>query len=172
MHLTQGRAAFRRTRVVHLVPTVDSVSPPFLRRRAEEPPAPAERPDVRKYRYLLRTSPPRRLRVMHRRALDLLDPGVRAAILLTTRERLQAGSDLTVDDVDELAVLVTEAELRTPGILLAGLSDPVLSRLAHVMVVTTEAPDVWEAYAAWDGVDPEPPRPSATPPTPSVLQEA
>lgn len=136
------------------------MSPPLLRRRPKELPTPTERPDVRKYRYLLRTSPPRRLRVMHRRALDLLDPSVRASILLTAQERLLSGRDLTVDDVDQLAVLLTEGELRTPGIILAGLSDPALSRLAHVMVVTNEAPDVWEAYDSWDGVDPAPPAPA------------
>lgn len=135
------------------------MSPPFLRRRAQEPPPPTERPEVRRYRYLLRTSSPDRLEAMHRRALEALDPSVRANILRTAQERLLSGRDLTVDDTARLAVLVTQGELRTPGILLAGFSEPALHRLAHVMVATNDAPDLWEAYDAWDGIDPGPPRP-------------
>jgi hypothetical protein len=148
------------------------MSPPFLRRRAKEPPPPTERPEVRQYRYLLRTAPPERLEVVHRRALEALDPVVRASILRTAQDRLLSGRDLTVDDTPRLAVLITQGELRTPGILLAGLTDLALTRLAHMVVVTTEAPDLWAGYDAWDGLDPEQPVVAVPSPTRAVLQQA
>ena len=148
------------------------MSPPFLRRRAKEPPPPTERVEVRKYRYLLRTSPPARLEAMHRHALEALDPGVRANILRTAQERLRSGRDLSLDDTAELAELLTQGELRTPGILVTALSDPALHRLAHLVVAAPEATDAWEAYSTWDGLDPEPPAPVAPAPVRPVLQEA
>ena len=147
------------------------MSPPFLRRRAKEPPPPTERVEVRKYRYLLRTSPPGRLEAMHRRALESLDPAVRANILRTVQECVPSGDELSLDDVGQLALLITEGELRTPGIVIGGLSDPALHRLAHLMVTTNEAADVWEAYDTWDGVDPEPP-PVAPAQATTAFQEA
>jgi hypothetical protein len=148
------------------------MSPPFLRRRAEEPPPPSEHPDVRRYRYLLRTSPPGRLEAMHRRALELLDPAVRGSVLRTAQDRLLSGRDLSVDDTARIALLITRGEQRTPGILLAGLGEPALRRLARVMVVTNEASDVWEEYEAWDGVDPQPSSPVVRAPSRQALQEA
>ena len=46
----------------------------------------------------------------------------RASILLVAQERLLSGSDLSVDDVPQLARLVVVGETRTPGAVVAGLS--------------------------------------------------
>lgn len=137
------------------LPTVSRVSITlFKRRRAAEPEGPTERPDVRKYRYLLRTADLDALEVLHREALAGLDPLIRGHILRTAQERLLSGGDLTVDDVAGLARLVSVGERRTPGILISALNEAALERLAHFVVGRPTAAAPLAGYDAWDGAEP------------------
>jgi len=102
----------------------------FRRRTEEPPPEPVERPEVTSYRQLLETAGPELLERVHVAALRALDPLVRAQVLLTAQHRLLSGKDLTVDDIPQLAHLVVAGETRTPGILVSGLSEMALERLA------------------------------------------
>ncbi|QGN58780.1 hypothetical protein [Nostocoides sp. HKS02] len=127
---------------------------PLTRRRHEEPVIePVERGDVREYRYVLATADFATLSRLHCHALLVLDPLVRANILRTAQQRLLSGRDLTVDDPVQLAHLVTVGEVRIPGILRAGLSEPALIRLAHAVVRGAVAEGVMGGYDAWDGRD-------------------
>ena len=116
---------------------------------------PVERADVREYRYVLATADFETLTRLHRQALLVLDPLVRANILRTAQQRLLSGRDLNVDDSVQLAHLVTVGEVRTPGILRAGLSEPALMRLAHAVVRGAAAEGLLGGYDAWDGRDPD-----------------
>jgi hypothetical protein len=102
----------------------------FRRRTEEPPPEPVERPEVTAYRQLLETAGPELLERVHIGALRALDPLVRAQVLLTVQHRLLNGRDLTVDDIPQLAHLVVAGETRTPGIVVSGLSEMALGRLA------------------------------------------
>lgn len=139
---------------------------PF-RRRVEEPP-PVEPEHLRAYRYLLRTAPPEALGRLHRDALRALDPAVRGIVLRTVQERLLTGRELTVDDVRQLARLVTAGEVRTPGILLSGLGEVAHERLARAVLRRAGETDLLEGYDAWDGAEPAmpswPPAPAQTTP--------
>jgi hypothetical protein len=134
------------------------VSLKFLRRpRQEEPPAaPVERPEVRQYRYLLRTATFPVLERLHRDALTSVDPLVRAQVLGTVQGRLLAGRDLTVDDVGQLARLLTLAEVRTPGLVVSALTEMALARVAGAVLRLPAARDGLEGYEDWDGQDPDP----------------
>lgn len=120
-----------------------------------------EPPQLRAYRYLLRTAHPEVLDRMHRDALRGLDPAVRGIILRTVQERLLSGHDLTVDDIRQLARLVTAGERRTPGILLSAFGDVAHERLARAVLRRAAETDLLEGYDAWDGAEPEMPRYSA-----------
>jgi hypothetical protein len=145
---------------------------PF-RRRPEEP-APVEAPHLRAYRYLLRTAPPEHLDTLHRDALRALDPAVRGIILRTVRERLLSGRDVTVDDVRQLARLITAGEVRTPGILLSAFGDVAHERLARAVLRRAAETDLLAGYDAWDGAEPAmptlpvPAAPTPAAPTPAV----
>lgn len=129
---------------------------PLTKRRHEEPVIETvERADVREYRYVLATAEFATLNRLHRQALLILDPLVRANILRTAQQRLLSGRDLTVDDPVQLAHLITVGEVRTPGILRAGLSEPALLRLAHAVVRGAVAEGVLGGYDGWDGRDPD-----------------
>jgi hypothetical protein len=128
-------------------------------RRPPEEPEPVEPPHLRAYRYLLRTAPPERLDKLHRDALRSLDPAVRAIVLRTVRERLLSGRDVTVDDVRQLARLITAGEVRTPGILLSALGDVAHERLARAVLRQAEETDLLDGYDAWDGAEPPMPAP-------------
>jgi hypothetical protein len=145
-------------RVRPWLPSLADVSPKFLRRPRQEelPPEPEERPEVRQYRYLLRTAPFPVLEDLHRRALATLDPLIRAQVLGTVQERLLAGSDVTVDDVGPLARLLTLAEVRTPGLVLSALSEMALTRVAGAVLRLPEAAERLDGYDDWDGQDPDP----------------
>lgn len=114
-----------------------------------------ERHELREYRYLLRTAPADDLDALHVGALLVLDPAVRAIILRTAQDRLQTGRDLTVDDVHRLAHLLTVAEVRTPGVLVAGLVDIAHERLARAVLRQAVQTDLLEGYDTWDGMDPD-----------------
>ena len=134
--------------------TVDGVSLPLLRRRREAaPPPPAERPEVRRYRYLLRATDAAVLERLHADALASLDPMVRANILRTAQEHLLSGHDLTVDDVPEIARLVTLGERQTPGIIVSALGEIAIERLSNAVLRRPETEQLLEGYAAWDGTD-------------------
>jgi hypothetical protein len=122
---------------------------------------PAERPEVRSYRYLLRTADVATMERLHAQALAALDPLVRAHILRTAQDRLLSGRDLTVDDVARIARLFTVGERQTPGILIGALTDIALERLAHAVLRIPQAQGLLEGYAAWDGSD-TPPRPATS----------
>lgn len=140
------------------MPTVSRVSITlFKRRRPAEPEGPAERPDVRQYRYLLGTADLAQLEVLHREALGALDPLIRGHILRTAQERLLSGAELTVDDVTAQAHLLSVAELRTPGIVRSALAEAALERLAHFVVQRPSAASLLAGYDAWDGEDPADP---------------
>jgi hypothetical protein len=134
------------------------VSPKFLRRarQADPEPEPVERLEVRQYRYLLRTAPFPVLETLHREALSSLDPLVRAQVLVTVQERLLAGGELSVDDVERLAQLLTLAEVRTPGLVLSVLSEMALTRLAGAVLRWPEAQERLAGYQDWNGEDPDP----------------
>jgi hypothetical protein len=127
----------------------------FLRRQPDEAP-PVERAELRQYRFLLRTAAPEDLDRLHREALVVLDPAVRAIILRTAQHRLQTGRDLTVDDTRRLARLLTVAEVRTPGVLVPALVDIAHERLAKAVLRGTVGTDLLDGYDAWDGLDPDP----------------
>lgn len=126
----------------------------LLRRQPEAAP-PVERSELRRYRYLLRTATPEALDGLHREALLALDPAVRAIILRTAQERLQTGRDLTVDDTDHLARLMTVAEVRTPGVLISALVDIAHERLAKAVLRPAVRTGLLEGYDAWDGLEPD-----------------
>ena len=128
---------------------------PFRRQPEELPPV--EPAHLRAYRYLLRTAPPERLHKLHRDALRGLDPAVRGIILRTVQERLLSGRDVTVDDVRQLARLVTAGEVRTPGILLSAFGDVAHERLARAVLRHAEETDLLDGYDAWDGSEPHMP---------------
>ena len=138
------------------VPTVGQVTITLFKRRPAEPLAPVERPDVRMYRYLLRTADLDSLETLHREAIATLDPLIRAHILRTAQDRLLSGRELTVDDVAGLAHLVAAGEVRTPGILVSALTDAALERLAHRVISRPSALPLLEGHEDWDGRDPDP----------------
>lgn len=111
---------------------------------------PVERPQVRRYRYLLGSTDAPTMERLHRRALSVLDPLVRAHILRTAQDRLLSGRDLTVDDIDRLARLITTGERQTPGILVSAFTDAALERLANAVVRSAEAQGLLERYAEVD----------------------
>lgn len=123
-----------------------------LRRHRDLPvEPPAERPEVRRYRYLLCTTDGPTMEGLHVEALSSLDPLVRAHILRTAQDRLLSGRDLTVDDIARVARLITIGERQTPGILVSALTDVALSRLAHAVLRSPQAEGLLEGYAGWDG---------------------
>ena len=126
---------------------------PSGRRRQQPVVEPVERADVREYRYVLATADFETLARLHRQALDILDPLVRANILRAAQQRLLSGLDLTVDDRVQIAHLVTVGEVRTPGILRAGLVEPALMRLAHAVVRDATDEGLLGGYENWDGRD-------------------
>lgn len=136
----------------------------FKRRAPAEPTGPVERPQVRQYRYLLRTADLPSLERVHREALASLDVLIRAHILRTSQDRTLSGRELTVDDVPEMAHLLCAGEVQAPGIIVSALTDAALERLAHRVTTLPEAQPLLEGYAAWDGVDPEPRLLPSTPP--------
>lgn len=115
--------------------------------------APIERPETRQYRYVLATADFPTLSLLHREALSVLDPLVRANVLRTARERLHSGYELTVDDTAQLADLVTVGELRMPGTVRSALESAALERLAHAVLRNAEPRGVLERYDEWDGQD-------------------
>lgn len=128
---------------------------PSGRRRAQPVVEPVERADVREYRYVLATADFEALDRLHRQALRILDPLVRANILRAAQQRLLSGLDLTVDDRAQIAHLITVGEVRTPGILRAGLVEPALMRLAHAVVRDATDEGLLGGYEDWDGRDPD-----------------
>jgi hypothetical protein len=126
---------------------------PSGRRREQPVVEPVERAEVREYRYVLATADFEALDRLHRQALEILDPLVRANILRAAQERLLTGLDLTVDDRTQIAHLITVGEVRTPGILRAGLMEPALMRLAHAVVRDATDEGLLGGYADWDGQD-------------------
>ena len=135
------------------VPTVGQVSITLFKRRPDAPVAPVERPDVRQYRYLLRTADLGALEILHRAALATLDPLIRAHILRTAQDRLLSGRELTVDDIAGLAHLVAAGETRTPGIIVSALTDAALERLARRVVSRPSAIPLLQGHEDWDGQD-------------------
>jgi hypothetical protein len=149
--------AFWVIRTAPRLPTVGPVSIiNFRRHHDDQPVRPVEREEVRQYRYLLRTADPETLTALHRRALGVLDPLVRANVLRTAQDRLLSGRDLTVDDIPQLAHLVCVGEIRTPGILVSAMSEMALERLAGAVLRLSETPGLLDGYDTWDGVDPDP----------------
>jgi hypothetical protein len=104
-------------------------------RSSEQDAAPtAESSQVHDYRALLLRAPAPQLELAHERALALLDPLTRASILRTAQARLLAGSGLTVDDVAPLARMLVAGEKQDPGVVLAGLTEGALDRLAGAVL--------------------------------------
>jgi hypothetical protein len=127
------------------------------RQRDDAPPLPVERPEVSRYRQVLAAAPPDVLERLHMTALVALDPLVRATVLRTAQDRLLSGRHLTVDDVPQIAHLVSVGETRTPGIIVSGLEEVALGRLAHAVLRDPEAVgllDEPELEASPDGPDP------------------
>lgn len=133
------------------LPTVSGVS--LFKRRAAEPVGPVERPQVRQYRYLLGTADLPSLERLHDEALGTLDVLIRAHILRTAQDATLSGRELTVDDVAQMARLLSRAEVQAPGIVLGALTDAALERLAHRVVTLPDAEPHLEGYSGWDGVD-------------------
>ena len=154
------------------VPTVERVSITLFRRHPVEPAAPVERPEVRQYRYLLRTADLGALEALHREALATLDPLIRGHILRTAQDRLLSGRELTVDDFAGLAHLVVAGEVRTPGIIVSALTDAALERLAHRVISRTDAQPLLEGHGDWDGQDPDPRQSALRVPRPAASEDA
>ena len=125
----------------------------LFKRRQVEPAAPVERPEVRQYRYLLRSADPEALEALHREALAALDVLNRAHVLRTAQDRLLSGRELTVDDIAGIAHLVAVGELRTPGIIVSALTEGALERLAHLVITRPVAIPLLEGHEGWDGED-------------------
>lgn len=116
---------------------------------------------------------------LHFQALSALDPLVRAHILRTAQDRLLSGRDLTVDDVDRLARLITAGERQTPGILVSAFTDAALERLANAVLRSPQAEGLLEGCAEGDGSAdravvhlPAPPAPLAAAPAASLSRGA
>ena len=125
----------------------------LFKRRQVEPPAPVERPEVRQYRYVLRTAHLEQLEALHRESIAALDVLNRAHVLRTAQDRLLSGRELTVDDIAGIAHLVTVGELRTPGIIVSALNEAALARLAHLVITRSAAVPLLEGHEDWDGQD-------------------
>ncbi|WP_344137489.1 hypothetical protein [Pedococcus bigeumensis] len=133
----------------------------IFKRRTAEPAGPVERPQVRQYRFLLRSSDLPALERLHAEALATLDVLIRAHILRTTQDRLLSGRELTVDDIEGLAHLLCTGESQTPGIVVSALTEAALERLAFRVTTLPGAEPLLEGYGGWDGVDRAPARPQA-----------
>lgn len=151
--LVESKSAFWVSRSGPAVPTVGGVS--IFKRRVVEPIGPVERPQVRQYRYLLRTADVSALESLHREALASLDVLIRAHILRTSQDRTLSGRELTVDDIGGLARLVCAGEAQTPNIILSALTEAALERLAYRVITLPDAAALLDGYGGWDGVDPE-----------------
>ena len=116
-----------------------------------------EDPVVRQYRYLLRTAPGDALEHAHLEALEVLSPQERAVGRRTGPDQRGAGLRREPDDVPALARRVVLGERRSPGALLRHCPPAVLRRLADAALVSEAAFGLLSGYAAWDGLDPEPP---------------
>ncbi len=152
------------------LPTVGHVG--IFKRRTSEPPGPVERPQVRQYRYLLRSSDLPALERLHAEALATLDVLIRAHILRTTQDRLLSGRELTVDDIQGLARLLARGEAQTPGIVVSALTEAALERLAFRVTTLPGAEPLLEGYGGWDGVDRQPARPQEASDTHPVIRVA
>jgi hypothetical protein len=111
---------------------------------------------VRQYRYLLRTAPLDALQSAHHEALEGLSPGVRAQVLAAIQDGLVAGQRLGADDIAAMARLVSVGERRNPRGFLDVCEPAALQALAAAVNQAEASFGLFAAYAAWDGVDPEP----------------
>ena len=153
----ESESAFWVSRFGRWLPTVRTVSISLFRRRhAADQEGPVERPEVRQYRYLLRTADLDSLDRLHIEALSGLDLLIRAHILRTTQDCMLRGRELTVDDVAGLAHLLSTGETQTPGLLLSALTEAAVERLAHMVITRPEAVPLLDGYASWDGIEPAP----------------
>jgi hypothetical protein len=112
---------------------------------------------VRQYRFLLRTAPVDALEAAHRQALDELGDDARAAVLRAVQTALVCGLRLSIDQPERLAHLITLGERRVPGAFLRALEEHWRRRLADRVVLAEASFGLFGGYAAWDGVEPEPP---------------
>jgi hypothetical protein len=112
---------------------------------------------VRQYRYLLRTAPIDALEHAHVEALEAIGPQAREIVLGTVQAQLLTGAHLKPDEVSTLAHLVTVGERRHPGALTTALPAATLHALAREAIHSEPAFGLFGGYAAWDGVDPQPP---------------
>lgn len=127
-------------------------------RRQAPPEVAPENQTVRQYRFLLRTAPRDALEAAHVDALSAIAAPLREVVLHTVQTQLVAGAHLHPDDVVPLAHLVTLGERRHPGVISATLPEPALSALAHEVIHSEPAFGLFGGYAAWDGLDPQPPQ--------------
>lgn len=128
-----------------------------IRRRQQPSPGAAEDQAVRQYRFLLRTAPQDALEAAHVDALSAIGPALRESVLATVRSELMAGAHLSADDIRPLAHLITLGERRRPGSMVGSLRDPALCALALEVIHSEPAFGLFGGYAAWDGIDPQPP---------------
>jgi hypothetical protein len=169
IRLRESESAFWVSRCRPGLPTVRGVS--IFKRRAAEPTSPVERPQVRQYRYLLRSADLPTLELLHQDALATLDVLIRAHILRTSQDRLLSGRELTVDDIAGLAHLLCAGELQTPGIVVSALTEAALERLAHRVITLADAQPLLDGYGGWDGVDRAPSRVQETSPVITVAPQ-
>lgn len=130
---------------------------PVRRAHSTELHAGDEDQTVRQYRYLLRTAPIDALEHIHVAALKAIGPRGREIVLGTVHAELLTGAHLKPDDVTTVAHLVTVGERRRPGALTTALPATTLHALAHEAIHSEPAFGLFGGYAAWDGVDPQPP---------------
>ena len=112
---------------------------------------------VRQYRFLLRTAPVDALEVAHVQALSELGDDARAALLRAVQTALVCGLRLSTDQPERLAHLITLGERRVPGAFLGALEGHWARELADRVVLAEASFGLFGGYAAWDGLDPEPP---------------
>jgi hypothetical protein len=111
---------------------------------------------VRKYRFLLRTTPPQDLVAAHADALGRVSGAVRQSLLGTVRGQLLVGQRVDVDDIDQFARLLTWGETRSPGALLNAYDAAAVEQLAAAIIGSESVRGLLARYPEWDGVDPAP----------------
>ncbi|MBW0252989.1 hypothetical protein [Cellulomonas sp. PS-H5] len=91
---------------------------PYGARPADaRPPADPDQAAIERYRYLLRTAPPRAIEQAHAEAFAQLTPEQRRQVLDGLAAEVPPAERATDDDPRSLARMATRAELRQPGTL-------------------------------------------------------
>jgi hypothetical protein len=111
---------------------------------------------VRQYRFLLRQASPDAVEVAHTEALPGLRDEERHAVLSAVQVGLVAGQRLQPGDTSQIAHLIVLGERRSPNAFLSACEPTTLLVLSQAVIHSEACFGLFDQYAAWDGVDPEP----------------